>query len=288
MTLIFIFLLTGSAIVALLSCSGSYFHFLVPNNYIYFTAQYVPSIIRTMTVILFDSCVQEFHRMSPYFSMADHTGNLQDGATARLSIGLRYFPSEWFVPVVGCNVILLGDLITLIVGLCIVPAKSSLLTTEQIFDGTWIVIVNLIPSVILICGYGLMAALTLGITMQLWNRETGLKWYPAALADQLAFFRNAHTLSYFAQLEMVDSYLGLKSNIFDGLTFRLGYWEVMRAGYAEEEVWYGIGVIDHKSRKCYPTFAPDFLLTLVYIQVQYCRNPSRVLPPVIKSQPETK
>lgn len=219
--------------------------------------------------------------------MADHTGNLQDGATARLSIGLRYFQAQWFVPVVGCNVILLADRITLIIGLCIVPAKSSLLTTFQKFDETWIVRVNLIPAVILICNYGLMATFTLGITMDLWTCETGLKRYPAALADQLAFFRNAHTLSYFVQLEMVDSYLGLKGNIFDGLTFRLGYWEVMRAG-SEGEVWYGIGVIAHKSRKCHPTFALDFLLTLVYIQVQYCRNPSQVLPLAIKSQPQTK
>lgn len=67
MTLIFIFLFTGSAIVALVSCSSSDFDFRVPNNYIYFTAQYFPTIIGTMTVILFDSFVDEFHQMSPYF-----------------------------------------------------------------------------------------------------------------------------------------------------------------------------------------------------------------------------
>lgn len=257
-TLVAIFLLTGSAIAALLACSGSYLDFRVPNNYIYFTAQYVPSIIATLTVMLFESFVAEFHQMSPYFSMADHTGNKQDGATIQRSIGLRYFPIQWFLPVLSCNITLLADFLTLIVGLSIVPAKASLLTTEIQLDETWIVFVNIIPAVFLICGYSFMAAFTLGITIHLWDRETGLKWYPAALADQLALFRNPDTLSYFAQLEMEDSCSGLKSNMFDGLRFRLGYWDVRRAGSVQGDVWYGIGVIVPRRSESHPSFTLDF------------------------------
>lgn len=203
--------------------------------------------------------------MTPYFSMADHTGNQQDGATVQRSIGLRYFPDRWLVPAVGYNLTLLADLMTMIVGQFIVPAKASLLTTEMQPDETWTVFVNPIPAVFLICRYSFMAAFTLGITINLWNRETGLKWYPVALADQLALFRNPHTLSYFAQLEMEDSYLGLKSNLFDGLKFRLGYWDVISAGSVEGVVWYGIGVIDHRRGESHPSCSLDFLLTLAYI-----------------------
>lgn len=80
----------------------------------------------------------------------------------------------------------------------------------------------------------------------MWRRQTGLKWYPAALADQLALFRDSDTLSYVAQLERKDSLQALSKNMFDGVRFRLGYWSRKRPGSVEdEEVWYGVGVINN-------------------------------------------
>ncbi|KAL0635185.1 hypothetical protein Q9L58_005910 [Maublancomyces gigas] len=234
--LAFIFLLTGLSIVTLYYRAGTDYRFRVTDHYMYFTAQYVPSIIGTITVIAFRSLIQEFHRMNPYFCMADRTDRLRRGAPPPRCTGLRYFP-EYFMRW-SRGFTLFADITTIIISF-LVPAKASLLSTQQQSDGTWAVVLHRLPAMFLICAYALMTVFVLAITNHLWKRQTGLKWYPAALADQLALFRNKKTLSYFALWETPDT----DPEITD-MNLRLGYWAPTRAGSVDkEEVWYGVGVI---------------------------------------------
>lgn len=101
-----------------------------------------------------------------------------------------------------------------------------------------------------------MTIFVLAITVRLWDRQTGLKWYPAALADQLALFRNSDTLAYFAQVEWKGSFDALADGGFDGMNFRLGYWALTPIGSVDEEIWYGVGVIDPGKCGCTP-FSPS-------------------------------
>lgn len=105
-----------------------------------------------------------------------------------------------------------------------------------------------------------MTVFVLAMTNHLWDRQTGLKWYPAALADQLALFRNENTLSYFALWETPDT----DPKIPD-VNLRLGYWAPIRAGSLDNrEVWYGVGVIINDTEggcAAYPM--SDGLLTCV-------------------------
>lgn len=229
------FLLIGLIIVTLFYRAGTDYRFRVTDHYMYFTAQYVPSIIGTLSVIAFRSLLNEFHRMNPYFAMADRTNELRGGAPPSLSTGLRYFPQ--FFRSWSRGFTLFADITTFIVIAFVVPAKASLLSTQQQADGTWAIVLHRLSALFLICAYGLMTVFVLAITIHLWDRQTGLKWYPAAMADQLALFRNEKTLSHFALLENPES-----TEQIPNVKLRLGYWAPTSSG-SVEEVWYGVGLI---------------------------------------------
>lgn len=258
----FISLLTGLTIVVLLYRAGTDNQFGVTDHYVYFTAQYLPSIIGTLTVTVFRSAVQEFHLMTPYFAMADRVGD-RSGAPALRSVAFRYFPNMFLFASKGLNLNMFADILTPIVLFLIVPIKAALLCTQQQSDGTWAVVVHRLPALYLTGGYALMTLFLLVITVHLWDRQTGLKWYPAALADQLALFRNPRTLSYFAQLEKKESLEALRGDVFKDVNFRLGYWNLTRSGSKDVEIWYGIGVIDDSTRGCTPFRSSDQLLTCI-------------------------
>lgn len=96
-----------------------------------------------------------------------------------------------------------------------------------------------------------MTLFTLTITVRLWARQSGLKWYPASLADRLALFQNANTLKSFAKLELVGSHQAMKGKGFGNVRFRLGYWDVTG------KVWYGVGIIPQLQGQDVQTSAID-------------------------------
>lgn len=130
-----VFLLTALCIVILLYRAGIDNRFRATDHYMYFTAQYVLSIIGTLTVIAFRSMVQEFHRMTPYLSTADRTDQRQSGAPALWSVAFRYFPDMFYFEIIRPNLTTFADILTPIVLFLIAPTKASLLSPSSKVTG---------------------------------------------------------------------------------------------------------------------------------------------------------
>ena len=94
----------------------------------------------------------------------------------------------------------------------------------------------------LISIYGLLALLTAVILARLWGRDTGLKWDPVSIADQLALVQGSNIWSIFSGLELSsqkDFLASLKERATNFGTIRLGYWKHCQ----EASIWRGIAFL---------------------------------------------
>lgn len=245
--LVLLYTATATAIGVLMwkSIEDPNHNFRLSSENVHMISRYFPSIVGTVTVLLFRQTVREALRMVPFISMADQNGEETTGSRPWKGVGGAWFPWQSFTTTPK-SFISLFSLLCQFVASFIVSFKVALFaSTEHIDTDTneayWILTVRLYPAVVLIAGYILMIVYTLYIFWHFYGLSTGLKWDPVSIADYASLFAHCNALQYFAPLELRHN-LRPKHVMVPNRRFRLGYWTRVRDNPREEDLVYGIGV----------------------------------------------
>jgi len=214
-----------------------------------FVVRYVPTIVGTITTVLFRSMRDTMARIQPYISMASHPRD--EGSRGSKSLGMLY-TSELFWGQAKRRfhprhqdwlrwAMFFGSILTFQIS----GYKAALFTASSNPNGTWVLTVHNYIAFVLLALYAVVITLTSMTLIKMVTHKTGLKWDPITIADQLALFHGSNTLQEFRALEQLH-----RQNSFDLLadkSFRLGYWT--RVGGHRTTTWYGIGKLDLSQRK---------------------------------------
>ena len=116
-------------------------------------------------------------------------------------------------------------------------------------DSGWEIVISPKIGFTLITIYALLILRTLTMLVTLWGRETGLKWDPTSVMDQLALVRGSNILPIFDGLEIHNRYelqkrFWQKMSNFDSV--RLAYWRPNDGG----PIWHGIRLVPKSTGKC--------------------------------------
>lgn len=195
-------------------------------------ARYAPSLLGTVTSMLFRITGYQLFRICPFFAMADQ-GEISRGTSEANSIAARYFPQPTFTSI---NTAMTRWVFwVLMLSGFMVAVKASLLTIAREGKG-WMITFHTYPAIMLIIGHSLMLCCTLTIVKWLWSRKSGLIWDPVSIADQVSLFKECGLLSAAADFELI----GHRPRT-DKVYYRIGYWIRGRLGDAAGQIVYGIG-----------------------------------------------
>ena len=242
-----------------------------------FTIRYLPSLIGTLSDLIFQSVVVSFARIVPYIIMATPVYPEDKCATARQTLLSNYFPMFAVIDTIQNRHFHLLSmwLVQFFLNPFITPAKSTLVqkrASDQ-DQNLWTISISGASAKYLIFNYSVLFLIVLGLLIYLWDKRTGLKWDPVSLADHLMLLQGSNILGDFSGLEyssqsFVERIHG-KNYKFGGLKmerYRLGYWRHRPT----DQYWHGIrkwpasnrssstrevlsgrpNITDH-SRKCY-------------------------------------
>ncbi len=246
-TLLCLYIAVGTAVGVLCWQSGPDDRFHIPSENVQMIARYFPSIIGTITVLLFNMSVREFLRMRPFIHMADQPDVQNPGAMPWKSVSGSFFPWQ-DVRITPESFTSYLVLFCQFIAFFIVSLKVALFATQpvsvdtQTLTVTWTLVVRTYPAVILVGGYVLMATCTFWIYVSLRGKSTGLKWDPVSIADFVALFAGCNALKYFEPLEL-EHRTSAKKAMSKLQLFRIGYWNKRQADSDETETVYGIGVV---------------------------------------------
>ncbi|KAF8847247.1 hypothetical protein BDZ45DRAFT_347841 [Acephala macrosclerotiorum] len=245
--LVLLYTATATAIGVLMwkSIENPNQNFQLSSENLHMISRYFPSIVGTVTVLLFRQTVREALRMVPFTSMADQNGQQTTGSRPWKGVGGAWFPWQSFTTTPK-SFISLFSLLCQCVTSFIVSLKVALFASAEHIDtdtneAYWILTVRFYPVVMLIAGYILMIVYTIYIFWHFYGLSTGLKWDPVSIADYASLFANCNALQYFAPLELRHD-LRPKYVMVPNRRFRLGYWTRVRDNPMEEDLVYGIGV----------------------------------------------
>ncbi|KAF2013037.1 hypothetical protein BU24DRAFT_465372 [Aaosphaeria arxii CBS 175.79] len=202
--------------------------------------KYLPTVVGSITTIWWRAVSRAYLRILPYVRMAsvpvDSTGN-SHGKVADVTVSTlaQYDNDPSAIPAMikgGHYLTLFVHLTTLITLFLMTPLKSGLLQITESETG-WAVDVSAGVAVILIFLYLLLIVSTVGMFFKLYNRQTGLKWEPAALASQIALLQHINCRKAFAGSEFFNFLQAQRaargwSKKFGVL--RLGYWRQGETG----------------------------------------------------------
>lgn len=211
-----------------------------------FVVRYVPTIISTLTTLMFRSMRDTLARTKPYICIAsepDH-GRCQGPK----SVGLIYTPGAYW----GVMKTRLSprhqDWLRWAMFFASIPIaqitgyKAALFSASVTTDGLYVLTVHKSMAFLLIGLYTIVIAITVMTLVKMLTNRTGFKWDPVTVADQMALFHGSNALDEFRVLEQQH-----RESAFDLLaekSFRLGYWERVEDG--RTTIWYGIGKIPCK------------------------------------------
>lgn len=196
-----------------------------------FTIRILPSLIGTLSTLVFQSVFTNYARIRPYLDMAK-----PDTPRARQTLLAAYFPlfnsfnaiqnRHYFLVVLEITRIVLNPFIT--------PLKTSLIhkTPMKEDPNSWAVTISGGTALVLLFLYTIMLCNTIIVFCVLHNVRTGLKWDPVSAADQIMLLQGSNLLDDFSGLEYWSRSLYLdtsphKLKQFDLLLnkqYRLGYW----------------------------------------------------------------
>ena len=166
----------------------------------YFALHYSPTVIGTITKILWQTITSNFYRLTPYMSMAGSSRN----QTWEKTMGAAYFP-YLYVNYRRGHWMLLAAFVSQIIMVLILPLKSSLfISTGDPIQGGWEIRFSPHVAEALLFIYALLACLTLALVINLWGRQTGLRWDSVSIADKLALFHGSDILNDFDGLDSMD------------------------------------------------------------------------------------
>jgi hypothetical protein len=220
-------------------------NFRLSSDNVRMISRYFPSIVGTVTVLLFRQTVREALRMVPFTIMADQNGVETMESRPWKGVGGAWFPWQSFTTTPK-SFMSIFSLLCQFVASFIVSFKVALFASAPHVDtdtkeAYWTLTVRLYPAVVLIAGYILMIVYTLYICWYFYGKSTGLKWDPVSIADYASLFAQCNAFQYFAALELRHD-LRPEHVMLPNQRFRLGYWTRVRDNPREEDVVYGIGV----------------------------------------------
>jgi hypothetical protein len=206
--------------------------------------RYVPVAIGTLTIIWWRSIMTALARTTQYISMAGQ--NNHEKAHHRLQRTLlNEYATTAFNPANVMGVARNGHwllficlVLQVMMMILLVPLKASFVLVTAGGHG-WTVAVLCEVGYALIAIYVCLLLATTYILARLWDRETGLKWDPVTIADQVALVQGSNIFPMLEGLEFAtprecSSILATRSSHFG--TLRLGYWMHRCNG----TIWYGL------------------------------------------------
>jgi hypothetical protein len=235
--------------VLLLIHHGSPYGFHIHQSNSYIACRYLPVVIGLITTHWWHSMTASFARMTPYIAAA------QSGAWGskdrRLQRALVHIYTDHAT---GGNILSLaanGDWLLCIIIIVrtlalyfIVPLKASFLQilVDNNPDSGWRVTVYPEIGHALVAIYSVLIFLTILMWARLWNCDTGVKWDPVSIADQVALVQRSNLLDMYDGLEFATQYkcaekLRERDPRFG--TLRLGYWRHRTDG----SIWHGLACV---------------------------------------------
>ncbi len=225
--------------------NGGSFHIRTSRSYMIF--RYLPTALGTLTTVWFRSITSTLSHLTPYISLA---AEFQQNDDIRLRV-MRTVANRYADNISASNPISIAQnrhwllfscvCVQFLMEWSIVPMKAALLQVSA-SDGGWNVLVFNRIGYVLISEYAFLAISTVSILARLWNRETGIKWKPSSIIDQLALVERSNILPLYRGLEFekpgeFKEMLEKRSHRFGVL--RLGYWKHAETG----SIWHGIACI---------------------------------------------
>ncbi|KAF8856929.1 hypothetical protein BDZ45DRAFT_691403 [Acephala macrosclerotiorum] len=223
------------SILSVLYCADSKHQYHSKYENIHLILRYIPTVVGTLTTMLFRCVRDTFARMQPYISMADQ-GYIRECGGSK-SLGQPFIrgmgkksPSTRehrhclrYATKIGSNIVVM-----------IAGFKASLFSTAHSEEG-WLITVHYQIAWVLISIYLCIIPVYCWMLLKMRRAQTGLKWDPARIVDLLALFHGSNVLDDFKLLELRPRKMAwwLLSN----KNYRLGYWEKG----VNKDIWYGIG-----------------------------------------------
>ena len=161
-------------------------------------------------------------------------------ADDRLTLELGMFLSISTV-VDGHWLLFVSNLVTSVLTFLLVPLIATFVQVSPSENG-WKAVISDKKGYTLISIYGLLALLTAVILARLSGRDSGLKWDPVSIADQLALIQGSNIWNIFSGLEFSsqkDFPASLKERTTNFGTIRLGCWKHRQ----EDACWHGIAFL---------------------------------------------
>ena len=218
------------------------FHIHASRNHLAY--RYVPVAIGTLTTIWWGNIITTLGRMTPYISMAapiQPAGRNSDRVARCLGptyqIDVPFFKTKS----VAKNrhwLLLIGMITRQVTMLVIIPLKATFIQIVA-SDNGWTIIVLPKVGYALVSIYATLIFAAIGMLIRLWNRETGLKWDPVSIADQLALVQTSNIFGMFQGLEFANAKKytqQLRKLQFESL--KLGYWKHPK----DNTFWYGLAL----------------------------------------------
>jgi hypothetical protein len=215
--------------------------------------RYVPVAVGTLTVMWWRAIMTALARMTQYISMATPDKHENKGYRIHRTL-LNEYATTAFNPANVVGVARNGDwllficlVLQVMMMILLVPLKASFVLITADDDG-WIVAVLPKVGYALISIYAFLIIATAYILVRLWDRETGVKWDPVSIADQIALVQGSNIFPMLEGLEFAtpkdcSNILAARSSRFGAL--RLGYWRHRCNG----TIWYGLACIPLPSSK---------------------------------------
>ncbi|CZR65376.1 uncharacterized protein PAC_15276 [Phialocephala subalpina] len=209
--------------------------------------RYVPPAIGTLTTVWWRTIISTLARMTPYMTMAGDYGNVRNPRRLQQLLQNAYahavFEPMDLTSVTARNdwLLFISLIVQFVIMIMIIPLKAVFIQIVADEPG-WTVIV--VPGVgyALIAIYSTLILVIIAIIASHWGRETGLKWDPVSLADQLSLVQGSNVLYILQGLEFALSKACTKElkkrSPFYGIV-RLGYWKHKTTG----KIWHGLACI---------------------------------------------
>ena len=223
----------------------------------YYAFRYAPIIIGSVTSIWWRTIFTTYSRMSPYLSMSALSNKWDVGETNRQRtprILQAYYADAMFEPAVldiptlisnGKWLLTVCTLVSIAIASYLMPLKATFIQVTPGRSGWDIAVSNRIGYT-LTSMYAMLSILTLLIMVKLCYRDTGLKWDPVSLADQLALVQGSNFVSLFSGLEACnhrDYKQKLRERAPKVGSLRLGYWKHRQDG----TIWHGLAFVSGTS-----------------------------------------
>jgi hypothetical protein len=235
----------------LIICHGTPYGFHIVQSNTYIACRYIPVAIGLITTHGWHSMIAAFARMIPYINAAqpEARGN-KDRRLGRTLIN-RYADhafagdissmaanGDWLL----CITIIVQEVAFII----IVPLKASFLQilVDTSANSGWRVTVYPAIGHALIAIYVILILLTALMLTSLFGCDTGVKWDPVSIADQLALVQRSNLLDMYDGLEFANQYKcaeELRGRDPRFGTLRLGYWKHRSDG----SIWHGLACVPH-------------------------------------------